>query len=123
MTDEQKKKLSLLKLGTKASQETREKMSKARKDRKVKPHTEETKRKISQANIGKKQSDEFKQKMKNVMIGNNYSVCKKVIDTQTGVIFNKITEAALHCGLKSGTLAAMLHGRFRNKTSMIFYQE
>jgi group I intron endonuclease len=70
MSDEQKKKMSLVTSGSRNgmfgkhpafSEETRKKLSEAKKG---KPLSEEHKKKIGQANIGRKYSEESKQKMR-----------------------------------------------------------
>jgi group I intron endonuclease len=61
-TDERLIKMSESLKGKKASEETKQKMSKAHKNRG--PMTEETKQKLSKSNVGKVRSEETKQKMR-----------------------------------------------------------
>ena len=66
-TDESKQKMRIAKLGTKASPETKAKLSEMRKGDKNpfygKTHTKETKEKLRKANLGKHQSEQAKSKI------------------------------------------------------------
>lgn len=86
--------------------------------------TEETKQKIRAFNLGKKLSDETRLKMSLRMKGNQYTNgipaknSKKVICEQTGVVFNKIQDAADYLGIKRTTLNAKLSGQNKNNTTL-----
>ena len=78
-------------------------------------HTEETKEKMSKTRKGRKYSEEHKLKTKNSMIGKN---CKKIINTQTGKIYNSIEEAAKDIGISRVGLSLRLTGKIKNKTEL-----
>lgn len=78
-------------------------------------HTEETKEKMSKTRKGRKYSEEHKLKTKNSMIGKN---CKKIINTQTGKIYNSIEEAAKDIGISRVALSLKLTGKTKNKTNL-----
>ena len=86
--------------------------------------SDETKERVRLTNLVKKLSDSTKQKMANRMKGNTYTKnitpvnAKKIICTKTGIIFNKIEDAATFVGLKRTTLNAQLSGQNINKTSL-----
>ena len=54
--------------------------------------------------------------------GANNGSSKKVIDTNSLLIYDSIQDAATFLKIKHGTLAAQLNGRNKNKTSMKFYE-
>ncbi len=76
----------------------------------------ETRKKNSEANLGRKHTKESIQKMIK-----NHANSKKTICIAGSKVFNSITEAANFIGKNSETLAAALNGRFRNKTSVRYY--
>lgn len=78
-------------------------------------HTEETKEKMAKTRKGRKYSEEHKLKTKNSMIGKN---CKKIINTQTGKIYNSIEEAAKDIGISRVALSLKLTGKTKNKTNL-----
>lgn len=84
--------------GRKASEKTRLKMS--NKKRGI-PHSKKHKNNISKAMKGKNS--------------------KKVIDTNTGVIYNSMTEAAEKNGLKKYNLSRYLTGEIKNTTTLKYY--
>lgn len=86
-------------LGTKASEETKRKMSKTRKGRK---YTEEHKRALSEAHRGKKHSEESKRKMREAKLGKSLSEEHKrnLSEAQRGKPQLKVT--CPHCGKKGG---------------------
>lgn len=123
-------------IGRKCSEETKVKISKARKGKKRKPesiekmrktitgrkHTEETKRKMSSAAKGKKKSKETIDKMKRTKRG-NYSPekgkahgdkirgkpnsrSKLIINLETGLIFQTSTQAAKWSGCHAENIRA-----------------
>lgn len=89
-------------------------------------HSKETKFKMSEAkkgcvspNKGKSMSDEQKDKISKSLKGRNPSVVSLLLDTQTGVFYNSITEASFYYDIKRKTLNAMLKGQNPNKTNLI----
>lgn len=71
-------------------------------------HTNETKRKISEKNKG------------NTFIS-NYNIDRShlLLDTQTGVFYNSISDASKCLCINKSTLKAMLSNKFKNKTNLI----
>jgi hypothetical protein len=78
-------------------------------------HTNETKAKMAKTRKGRKYSEEHKLKTKNSMIGKN---CKKVINKETGKIYNSIEEAAKGIGISRVGLSLRLTGKIKNKTEL-----
>jgi hypothetical protein len=100
--DETRKKVSEAKKGSPLSKETREKMSEARKGNKNamfgRNHSEETKRKMSEANKGKTLSEETKRKMSEANKGEKHNFYgksfseehrRKLSEANTGKILSK----------------------------------
>jgi len=54
--------------------------------------------------------------------GGRNSCAKKVIDTQTGTIFDTVSDAAISVNLKRTTLVMMLMGNNKNKTNLKYYE-
>jgi hypothetical protein len=52
--------------------------------------------------------------------GNKQWMAKLVIDTQTGIFYDTISEAAIAKNINQGVLGKYLRGRLTNKTSLIF---
>lgn len=80
--------------------------------------------KIRAANTGKKRSEESKIKYsksrigeKNPMFGTISPHAKKVIDTETGKVYNSAREAGNEIGVPQTTLRWWLQGRGKNKTN------
>ena len=81
-------------------------------------YTRETRMKMSKAKKGKKGricTKEHKLKTKNSMLGKN---CKKVINKETGKIYNSIEEAAKDIGIPRVYLSFRLTGKVKNKTGL-----
>lgn len=116
------------------SEETKRKISEAHKGKKF---SEETLRKMSQAKIGKKMpedqrlkmigrklSSEHVEKIRARMIGNSHTKgitpvnSRKVIDDDSGIIYESLVKAAKAIGMKTSTLRAQLDGVNRNKTTL-----
>ena len=116
------------------SEETKRKISEAHKGKKF---SEETLRKMSQAKIGKKMPEDQRLKMigrklpseqvekiRDRMIGNSYTKgitpvnSRKVIDNDSGVIYESLAKAAKEIGMKRSTLQAQLSSVNRNKTTL-----
>jgi len=79
--------------------------------------TDETKAKMSKARKGKLRSELDKLKISEAMKGKN---AKKVIDTKTGVIYNSIIEASKHLGVSRESISGYLTGRVKNKTNLTY---
>lgn len=118
------------------SQETKDKVSKAKKGKKLSPeHIEKLKGRtpwnkgqklpeLSKARkgsgnpmFGKKQSAKYYEGRKKMLGGDN-PAARKVIDTETGTIYSSIKEAAEHFGLNVNTLRGYLNGHRPNKTNL-----
>lgn len=83
--------------GFRHTEETKRKMSEARRGEKNyfygKHHTEESKNKLSKANKGRKTSEETKKKLSEVTKGSKNPRAKKVRCIETGQVFDYIREA------------------------------
>lgn len=111
LSKETKLKIGNANRGRVMSKEVREKMSLSKRGTKK---TEEEKLKISKFHKDRKRSNETKLKMK--------ENCKKailVLNIETGIFYNSITEAAFVHNINRSTLTEMLKGTFKNKSSMI----
>ena len=101
------------------SEETKRKMSLAKKGENNtfynKTHSDETKEKIRKAQLGRKHSVEHKEK---VSKNNARFNSKKVIDIETGKVYNSAKEASLELGFVHSTLRSRLNGGLENKTSL-----
>lgn len=97
-------------------------------------HTEETKQKISlktkgqnNPNFGKKHTPEqFKaqsERQKGLMAGEKHCFSKKVIDTESGQIWNCIKYCAEELKIKYSTLASWLNGTNKNPSNLKHYNE
>jgi hypothetical protein len=82
-------------------------MSESAKNRPKRTYTEEHKLKISISNKGKKRTKE--QLIK---------ISKKVIDTETNIIYNSVKEAADYFNINRSTLTQYLCGFRKNKTTL-----
>jgi len=116
--------------GIKRSEEYRLKLSERQKDGKAywcgKKRSEETKKKISNANKGKSPSLETREKLrltstgtKNAWFGKHTAVSKKVIDTNTNIVYESIADCIKHTGYKK--LHEKLSGKRKNNTSIKHY--
>lgn len=86
-----------------------------------KKHTDQVKKKISDTNKGRKRSEIFKEELKIRMMGNTFSKLNKILlDTNMGIYYESINKAAIALNIKYSTLKAMLSGRFKNKTNLIY---
>jgi group I intron endonuclease len=109
------------------SVETRAKMSIIRKGRK---HTEETKRLIGINNTIRLFSEETKQKISNSLKGkklckersdkSNLTRSKIILDTQNGIFYFGIKDAAKYNNIKHQSLGAMLRGTFKNNSNLVY---
>ena len=107
-SEESKKKMSEVKKGKIASKITRSKMSESHKGRK---HSEESKKKISLGRLGKD----------NPMYGKKPHNIKKIINIETGEIYDSIKLLANKLGYNYQTLVQYLNGRRKNKTPFQYY--
>jgi group I intron endonuclease len=83
--------------------------------------SEETKLKISLGNKGKIRTIEVKNKISKALLNNTYSKLNRiVINTKTGVEYRSIKKAAIDNNINYSTLVAILAGKFKNKTSLIY---
>ena len=73
-----------------------------------KKHSEESKLKISEKNKGNKFIAKY-----------NIDRCYLLLDTQTGIFYNSISEASKMLSINKSTLKAMLSNKFKNKTNLI----
>lgn len=95
------------------SEETRIKISLSQKGKKL---SAETRLKMSKSRIGKKLSDSAKSKLSE----NNSKV---LLNTETGIYYNSMTEASKILGINYSTLASKLNSNFKrssNNTNLIF---
>jgi hypothetical protein len=118
---ETRKKISNSQLGKKLSKEHKEKISAGNKGK----HTgvvfsDEHRKKISQSRIGIKLSKKHKQKISFSLKGEKHPLAKIILDTQTGVFYYHVAEAAKAYGLKKTTLTCWLNGRNPNKSNLIY---
>ena len=105
--------------GTPATEEAKKKMSSFQKKRyeaeviwnKGIPRTEESRRKASEALKGR--PSHWKGKT-------NSSTSKKIVNIETGAVYHSIKEAALKEEISISTLKSYLHGRYTNKTPLLY---
>lgn len=115
ISDETRKKLSLVHKGKKLSDEHKRKIGLASKGRKI-IHTEESRKKISNALIGRKKSKRTEEHNYNF----SQATSKLVIDMSTGIYYIGVKSAAQAYGINYNTLMAMLNGNIKNKTNLIY---
>jgi group I intron endonuclease len=116
-TDESKTKISKGLTGRPVSEETRRKISESNKDKHRSP---ETARKISEALKGRKISKEALEKRSKTISGENNCKAKLIVNTQNGVFYGCIEEAAKCYGIKRSTLNNYLIGHRKNKTHLVY---
>jgi hypothetical protein len=85
--------------------------------------------KMSESKKGKTISEETKTKMSNSKLGNTISelnkkitsdrMSKLVLDLETGIFYDRITDAAESKCLKRPWLSMMLNGKYNNNTSLV----
>lgn len=116
--------------GIKRSEEYKLKLSERQKDGKAywfgKNHSEETLQKMSEIKKGKLPSQETKEKLrvastgsKNAWFGKHTAVSKKVIDTETNIVYESIADCIKHTGYKK--LHEKLSGKRKNNTPIKYY--
>lgn len=116
-TDKAKENMRLGQIGRKHPQEVRDKISASNKNRVPafigRKHTDETKEKLRELNTGSS----------NPMFG-KVGKRKKVIDTNTGIIYDYVADAIISLNLKIAInyLRAMLSGNANNLTSLKYLE-
>lgn len=66
-------------------------------------------------------TDKMRESARNVLTGNTYSN-KKIINKETGIVFDSIKEAAKSIGLSRSALSGMLTGFRKNWTKFDYYE-
>lgn len=144
ITVETRKKISNFNKGRKATEETKLKMKLSNKHLWLgKTFTKEHKEKLRNSKLGIKKTKEHIESLKkpkseigtiNIAKGNKgknlgskrsletkellgLKKRKKVIDTQTKIIFNSLTEAAISINMSKGNLGKKLNGKIKNETN------
>lgn len=102
-----REKISKSHIGIKPDLQTRLKMSESAKNRPKRNYSEEHKLNISKGNKGKKRTKEQLIKLS-----------KKVINTETNIIYECVQDAADFLNIKKSTLINYLSGFRKNKTTM-----
>ena len=80
--------------------------------------SKETRKKMSKTRKGVKVTEEQKNKTRLSMLGKN---CKKVINTETGEIYQSVQEAAISIGMNRTSLINRLKGKWVNNTKLNYY--
>ena len=83
-----------------------------------KKHKQETKDKISKGHKGRIFTAKH---IENMKLNSARTKSRKVINTETGEIFNTIKEGAESIGMKDYNLVLQLRGKVKNKTSFEYY--
>ena len=110
VSDETKHKISKGNTGKKRSNDAKLKMSENKKGCVV---SEKTRKIMSEKRIGKKQSEETKNKI-------SLSNGKIVLDTQNGIYYFSLKEAAFIYGFNRVVLSRRLTGILKNNTNLIY---
>lgn len=116
-TEESRAKISKGLTGRPVSEETRRKLSESNKNKHQSP---ETAIKISKALRGRKIPREVIEKRSKSQSGASHYKAKVIVNTQNGVFYDCITEAAECYGIKRSTLNNFLTGRRKNKTYLAY---
>ena len=112
LSEETKDKIRKSHHGLKPNKITRLKMSNSARNRIKKPHSKQYCKNISKGLLGRKLSEKHR-----------LSMCKKVIDLNTNIIYNSVEEAANIFNLNRSTLTQYLGGSRRNKTTLKYLEE
>lgn len=120
-SDETRLKMSKSRIGIKLSEKTKEKLraiGKLQGGNFKKGHvmSQETRNKISISGKGRKPSDNQKQAVK-------LAIGRKVIDTESGIIYDSIKDCSVVIGINQTTLGRYLNGKRKNKTKFEFYDK
>jgi hypothetical protein len=107
--EETKNKISRKSINKKMSIEARQKMSESKTGRKL---NDDTKSKMSKSHLGISPS-----KLNRKITSDRQS--KIVLDTSTGIFYDRITDAANAFNLKRPWLSMMLNGKYKNTTTLI----
>lgn len=102
------------------SQETKDKISKTKsgkKNEKLSKLCKGLKKRLG-AKLSNETKDKISKSLVNTRTGKNNHESKKIIDTNTGVIYYGKREAAEAYGIPLSTLKAYLTGRLKNKTTL-----
>ena len=117
-SDATRLKMSKSRIGIKLSDNTKNKLSEISKGNshaKGYKHTAKALIKISECSRGRKSTDKQKEAAR-------ASNSKKVINSETGVVYNSIEECALAIGIKANNLGRYLNSKRKNKTKIKFYE-
>lgn len=116
ISENQKEKIRNIRLGSKHSQETINKISFNSKN-----ISDETRTKLSNAHKGKKLTEEHKTKMSKARVGKPLDKCKKLIlNIETGIYYSGIEEAANTINITPKYLSKLLVGYRKNYTNFIY---
>jgi hypothetical protein len=85
--------------------------------------SEETRAKLSKASKGRKISEHVKLILKEKNKGENNPISKKVINIKTKEVFNTIKEAADSVGKTRAWLSSIFRGKIKNKTDFMLLDE
>lgn len=85
-----------------------------------KNHTQETKDKISKVHKGRIFTEEH---IENMKLNSARTKSRKVINNETGEIFNTIKDGAESIGMKDYNLVLRLRGKVKNKTPFEYYTQ
>lgn len=118
-SEETRQKLRDANLGKTLSEETKDKISKASKG---KERTEEHRKNLSKANRGKTHSEETRRKLSEANKGGRSYRAKKVINTETGEIFDSIRASSIDAKMNEETLRQKLIGKRKNNTNYKLYE-
>lgn len=116
-TEESKRKIIEALTGRVVSQETRNKISKANKNRKA---SSETRQNISNALKGRKISKDIIDKITKTMSQIKHYNSRIIINTQNGIFYDSIVDAAKYNNINRNTLCNYLTGFRKNKTYLVY---
>lgn len=140
LSEETRKKISQSNIGRKVSEKTKIKISEANKGKKrTQEYVEKMKQRIIPEHVkdmlrtnmkGKKHSEETLEKLRIAQKGKKPSkyckiksvlaTSKKVLDTETGIIYNSASELANILNVKRTTLTSKLSGQNKNTTKYVY---
>jgi group I intron endonuclease len=116
-SEESRVKISKGLIGRPVSDETRRKLSESNKNKHSSP---ETARKISEALKGRKIPKDVIEKRRKSQSGSNSAHARIVLNTENGVFYGCIKEAAECYGINKSTLNNFLIGHRKNKTCLVY---